>query len=364
MFHSALSSVAIPETCSIRRLPNPRNQVTKEEMSRFDARTIFYDVFIDASSGELMAIGPPGLNLADYVACMVLEVDGNAIAYQLAEYEQYKLSVLKARIEPAERHHLRFVFDDFSVALTVEPVTLPRGRTVLAAISKNNVVQWVSDWVDFYRGNYSIDDVLVYDNGSDNVEELEQALEGRARVIRWNFPYGPADKRFNKFAQAGALNHCLHRYAKHGTLYNFDIDELLVADRSALEQQLEKSGTLFFNSYLVPYRDTGKATYSYYDFVHRSPTIKCSARKFVCRYEGVEVISQHNTWSWWSALFWKKLRRNKPDSALMNGAYFLHFMGITTKTRPELERFKEADPQTVIFDDSHVRMRGALPEKT
>lgn len=158
------------------------------------------------------------------------------------------------------------------------------------------------------------------------------------------------------FAQVGALNHCLRRFTKHGTLFNFDIDELLVASKEKVDEHL-KRGVVYFNSYMVPYKDPGKRHYNHGDFVYRYPNIKETARKFICRHDAVDIISYHNTWSRVNVPFLKKLRRNKPLKLLAGDGYFLHFMGISNKTQPELKRFEEVPADKLVFDDSHTNIR-------
>ena len=143
-------------------------------------------------------------------------------------------------------------FSDFSVSVSVGQRE-EQGRKVIAAISKDNEVPWISEWVDHYRENFDIDDVFVYDNGSRNRGELKEALKGRAHVVDWDFPYGPPGKTHNKFAQAGALNHCLTRFARRGVLYNFDIDELLISNKEAIASELAAKGVVYFNSHNVPF---------------------------------------------------------------------------------------------------------------
>lgn len=359
MVNADINPVVIPEGIAISRAPNGNDNVDREGLTRFDKKTIFYDVFIDRSKAKLIAIGPPALNLADYVATMTLTVNGEQVAYDFKDLPEYKLSFLEVTLKPADVYALRFSFKDFTQELRLSSGKLPHGLRVLAAISKDNEIEWISDWVDFYRKNYSIDDVFVYDNGSRNVDELEAALEGRAHVIRWHFPYGPPKKRFNKFAQPGALNHCLLKYAKHGVLFNFDIDELLIADREKLDEELDSSGTLYVSSYNVPFVDPGKPRYSYYDFSHRRENIRTSARKFICKADAVDIISQHNTWVYKGRSFWKRLKRNKPEAKQSRDAYFLHFLGITTNWQPDLDKLMPASKDDLVFDDSHCLMKPA-----
>lgn len=349
-----INTMTLPEGMALERLSSPRSSLEEGEKPFFDARTVFYDVFVDKQAGCLVAVGPPALNLESYLQRLVLRINGTATRFQLHEYGEYKLSILKAPIPEGDEYDVAFAFPDFTQTFKLTALDLPERKRVLAAISKNNDIGWITYWVDFYKSRYGVEDVYLYDNGSDNVVELEQALAGKAHVIRWNFPFGPSGKTVNMFAQVGALNHCLHRFAKHGVLFNFDIDELLTADRAAIDARLRKKGIVYFNSFLVPYRNPGKARFTHADFLYRSPKVKETARKFVCRADAVDVISYHNTWSWWRVPLLNKLRRNKPEKLLLEGGYFLHFMGISNKQEPGIQRFQEESTEGLVYDDAHV----------
>ncbi|MCK0754415.1 glycosyltransferase family 92 protein [Chromohalobacter japonicus] len=351
-----INPVFLSDDIGLDRSPNTRDTFTPGELVNFDYKTIFYDVFIDEQDSSLIAIGPPLLNIKDYVKKLSLEINDEKVRFYLNENEEHKLSFLKAKISPANSYNVVLQFKDFNVSFWLKGLSLPTNQKVLAAISKNNKIEWISDWVDFYRANYHLDMVYIYDNGSDNVDELERTLAGRAEVIRWSYPYGPPKKRFNKFAQPGALNHCLHRFAKNGTLFNFDIDELLIADCKNIDKEVEKNGTVYFDSYNVPFVNPNKTIYSYNDFYHREKSLRNSARKFVCRYSAVDIISQHSTWTYKNFLFKKHLKRNKPNKLESKNGFFMHFLGLTTNWQPDLEKLKEAPIDSLIIDESHISM--------
>lgn len=354
---AALNPVRLPDDSSLRRRPNLSNPMPSNELEHFDDRTLFYDVFIDAESSMLRAIGPPALNLKPALDGMSLRVNGSRVRYRLRDLPEQKLVMLEAGVTPGASHDIAFELDGFTARLQLTEEQLPGGRTVLAAISKNNRPEWISTWVDFHRDNYGIDDVVLYDNGSDNIDALEASLRGRATVIRWNFPYGPPGRRHNKFAQPGALNHCLSKFARRGRLFNFDIDELLIAEKDRLEHELSGNSTLYFESYNVPFVPPERDDYTHFDFVWRHAQRRQTARKFICQTEAVDVISQHNTWSTLPIPFWHVMRRNRPERMTSRHGYFLHFLGITTNWQPHLNKLAEVGREGLILDDSHVQRR-------
>lgn len=356
-----LHPIVIPDSVATARQPNPRNPVEPEAMHQFDAKTLFYDVFIDTEHSRLVAIGPPALNLAYYVDASKLTINGQATKFHREELPEQRISLLTARLPAGDKFQACFAFADFEMTLELLPESRSQPRNVLAAISKNNRTRWIIDWVDFYSYHYPLDEIIVYDNSSVNVQDLESEICGKAKIIRWNFPFGPSGKTINNFAQTGALNHCLHRFVGDGVLFNFDIDELLVADSEQIMTEVARHGILYFESYNMPFVPPDNDDYSYKDFVHRYAERKNTARKFVCRGNAVDIISQHNTWTYRGALFWKRLKRNKPASRTSASGYFLHFLGITTNWQPRLNKFKEVSPQELVFEDAHISRRPARP---
>lgn len=355
-----IQPVVIPDGIDIERAPNGKDRVSEEELQFFDKKTVFYDLFVDpAKEDVLIGLGPPLLNLASRLDGMRLVVDGKKVPYKWNDHPDLKLSVLKAKLPARNSKHsskdVELQFKEFSVSVDVGERG-GQGRKVIAAISKDNKVSWISDWVDHYRENFDIDDVFVYDNGSRNRGELKEALKGRAHVVDWDFPYGPPGKTHNKFAQAGALNHCLSRFARRGVLYNFDIDELLISNKETLENELADKGVVYFSSYNVPFVKPECEDYTHKDFFYRFPELKGTARKFVCKEEKVDVISQHATWKRSPIFLGGRMRRNKPDTCVSPSSYFLHFLGITTNWQPRLNKLEEVGSEGLVKDDSHIRM--------
>lgn len=355
-----IQPVVIPDRVDIERAPNGKDRVSEEELRFFDKKTVFYDLFTDpAKEDVLVGLGPPLLNLASRLDGMRLVVDGKTVPYKWRDHPELKLSVLKAKLPVHHPGHgaraVELQFNEFSVTVDVGERGA-QGRKVLAAISKDNKVSWVSEWVDHYRENFEIDDVFVYDNGSRNRGELKEALKGRAHVVDWDFPYGPPGKTHNKFAQAGALNHCLTRFARRGILYNFDIDELLISNKETLASELAGKGVVYFNSYNVPFVKPASENYTHKDFVYRFPELKATARKFVCKEDKVDVISQHATWKRSSLFLGGRMRRNKPDTCVSPSSYFLHFLGITTNWQPRLNKLEEVGTEGLVKDESHIPM--------
>ncbi|MCK0714452.1 glycosyltransferase family 92 protein [Chromohalobacter sarecensis] len=353
----SVHSVLMPDDVAKRRQPHPKDGViSDEQLQNFDNRYIFYDVFVNSDKGELVAIGPPALNLKSYVKNLQVFVNGKQRKYSLADYPEQKVSILRLRLPRQEQYDVVLKFPDFEREISLKDEFVASGKKVLTAISKNNDVAWVNDWVEHYRTNYAIDEVYIYDNGSSNLEELESCVGDKANIIKWPFPFGPTAKRFSSFAQPVALNHCLRRFARGGVLFNFDIDELLVSNAESVMENVSRDGVVYFESHNVPYVNPGKSDYSFRDFKYRCPERKKTARKFVCDADANFLISPHNTWVKKNYLFWNRLKRNKLDGLVDEKSYFLHFLGITTNWQPDLQKLKEVTTEDLVEDQSHIRM--------
>lgn len=352
-----VNPVSIPNNVALRRQPHPKDgAISDDQLSRFDDKYVFYDVFIDSDKDELVAIGPPALNLKPCVTNLQVFVSGKKEKFSLTDYPEQKISILKASLSRQERYDVVFKFPDFESNVSLGNEFAVSNNKVLTAISKNNAVEWIDEWIDFYKANYGIDDVFIYDNGSDNLEALEERVGEKANIVSWNFPFGPTAKRFSSFAQPVALNHCLKRFAKGGVLFNFDIDELLIADEDRIMSAVARHKVVYFESHNVPYVNPGKHDYSFCDFRYRYPERKRTARKFVCDADANFLISPHNTWVKKNYLLASRLKRNKPDALVDADAYFLHFLGITTNWQPDLDKLKEVPKESLVEDDSHIRM--------
>src|SRR5699024_387804 len=133
-----------------------------------------------------------------------------------------------------------------------------KDKTVLFSKSKNNDLQWISDWVQYYVSNHGVDAVLLYDNGSTeySTAEVLEAITVKgvdvATVVSWPFKFGPQGGKWNgptaapwdsDFCEYGIIEHARHKYLSDcATLIAHDIDELLVVeDNRSLSEHLAQT---------------------------------------------------------------------------------------------------------------------------
>jgi hypothetical protein len=214
---------------------------------KYDFDTLFFDAFFDAAGCEVIAVGPPLLNLRPALARMRMTAlpSGTPCRFRIKEMDRHA----QVRIAvPLGTERLAMCSDigDFVVTLRANRCAIFHDRRVLFTLSKNNRLDWIQDWIRYNRDIHSADAVLIYDNASTQYAAAELAAAvaavsgiAAAAVVSWPFKYGPQGldaKRFwdSDYCQNGAWEHARHCFlglAK--SAMNADIDELVVSDSGA-----------------------------------------------------------------------------------------------------------------------------------
>lgn len=359
-----LNSVALPADSSIRRQlrrPVPDERKTLYENGRlgvYDSHTLLYDVFLNTDNKTISAIGPPLLNLDKELLPATIEVNGHKLPLKLRTNHK-KLIILEA-ISPApipsDTTAVIHLANGQHQTITLTSAPLPYGPT-LVTVQKNNKLQWITDWISYYKNEFGIQQVYIYDNNSDNQDALLESLESLATIIPWNFPHGISHRSGNKFCQVGALNHFKYRLGKNTSIFNFDIDELLVCRNQQIKQSLCNGKMTRFNSYTVPFTATPCPEYSFRDFRFREKEPRDSATKYVVNGDLPGIMNVHH----FNPVphFWKMLlpgSRRLPPAVPLADAYFLHYQGITTNwkihNRDRLESIATAE--NFLVEDTAV----------
>ncbi len=268
--------VLIPEDCACRReFLSPQSTVDKSLLTEvdyreYDSRTIFYDVFRCDDHRKVVAIGPPPVNLRIELENLRITCGGRTISHFKREYT--KLCVLELTCDQAanveKNLSLRFSFPSFDVEVEVPPPPPPTPEEVphlgLMTLQRNNPLPWILDWCRWHHRLHGVSRVILYDNASDNRDDLVAALarmDGAVDIVfvDWPFPYGPRRSHRNFFCQTGAQNHYLLRFGSADAwCLNLDIDENLVFNgKKTFRQYLhdcEGNGgvAVLFDSFMVP----------------------------------------------------------------------------------------------------------------
>ena len=336
-------------------------------IGRYDTHTIFYDVFLLDDCQTVVAIGPPLLNLHKTLLPATLSIDGRTLTFR-TKTNHKKLLVLTAFL-PTKLPENSLPDTQISFANGLSKTICLRSPTplqgnMLITIQKNNKIKWIKDWITYYRDQFDIQHVVIYDNDSSNQKALIEKLRGIAIVIPWPFPFGIAYRSGNKFCQVGALNHLKIRYARNSLIFNFDIDELLVCKTEQAKRAILSARQVRFDSFFVPYTSTVKENYSFSDFKKRSATARNEAYKYIVHSDIPGIMNPHYFHA--ELGFW---HRFLPDSFSRGpvipvaDAYFLHYTGITTNWKKHyVARLSEnaEQPKNTIDDFSVIDVFSSL----
>lgn len=315
-----------------------KGPLNQSDLEQYDKDTVFYDFFINKEESNLIGIGPPLLNLRKALSPLKLWMNGRKISYHLTEIDKKRISILKSRIPRnllKDRNRVRLEFANifhWEGIIVAEEPQQPETMT-LCTLQKNNKLEWILDWVYHYKKNFNIKQIVIYDNGSDNINELIETVSDEATILNWDFPYGPFRSHSNQFCQIGALNHCRLKFARHGIMFNFDIDELLVTEEKYILNRLEKNSTLYFDSYWMSNVKPSKDTCSFQDFTLSEVHPRHNSYKYICKADDVDYNKTHSTSKFKYHIFAKRLKKNQEKYISTSEGYFLHFRGITTNWR-------------------------------
>lgn len=244
-FNVGLSYWRLQTADGVIRLPS-RNQAMRPPNfeDRYDAETVFYDVFWDENYRKVVIVAAPLLGLpADLPFTLRAVPSATPCEYSCEPRPHNTLITLTP---PPGTHALEAAWGDHRIVLPIQPCgdTLFAGRNVIYTLQRDNDLVWIRDWAHFYAREHGADAAIVYDNGSTRYSRAEVAntlasvagIEDVA-VVDWPFPYGAFDCReelsFNIFdaayCQVAGFEHVRRRFApKTRALANVDLDELIV----------------------------------------------------------------------------------------------------------------------------------------
>ena len=267
--------VLIPEDSACRRDFLSRHStvdnalLTEADYREYDSRTLFYDVF-RYDDRKVVAIGPPPVNLWNELEKLRVTCGGRMIPHRKREYRQ--LCILELTCDhtanAGKNLPLRFTFPSFDVEIEVPPSPSSSPAETyhlsLMTLQRNNPLPWILDWCRWHHRLHGVSRLVLYDNASDNRDDLAAALARLDKTVDvvladWPFPYGPVRSPKDRFGQTGARNHYLLRFGSADAwCLNLDIDEYLAGSgKKTIKQYLhecESNGVVevLFDSFIVP----------------------------------------------------------------------------------------------------------------
>ena len=211
----------LPANSAVERI-FPTCSPARTETS-LDTKTIFYDIYIDPVTRRLCGIGPRLYNLETEIFPLDIFVGSKRIDFFITKVKKQFFLESKYKIEPSEKLvdiTLRFKSFECSFSLNNSStdawlVNSSNSRLTICTLQKDNHIVWIKDWIKWHCRLYGVKRVILYDNGSENQQELITSLrevtnEVELIFVHWEFPYGRAP---NFYAQTGMLNHCRIRFS-------------------------------------------------------------------------------------------------------------------------------------------------------
>lgn len=235
------SAVVMPEGGPARVPPRPIDKQEPGYLGKYDATTLFYDVFRMGS--EVLALGPPAGSLQPVVDEVRLVDPHHTISQAFST---------DAGLDRVGRFWSRAPRDQAALYVTTPVLNDPipvsgdlarhfAGRRAMMTLSKNNPLEWIGTWARWYVDRHGVDAIVFYDNGStaytpSDVWQTLRAVPGIevAAVVEWNFRYGPLGTNQwrlwdSNYTQHGALEHARWRMLRDAAGFlNVDIDELVI----------------------------------------------------------------------------------------------------------------------------------------
>lgn len=216
-----------------------RAPLEQRDYAGFERHALFHDVYLTADGLAVEAIGPPLVNLATAVLPLELTLPGEndtPLRHRMRHFDRVTVHrfALPRALRGIDALELRLAFahgqrEELVVRrLPLLPVTLQ-----VTTLQKNNPARWIIDWLD-WLALVGVERVLLYDNGSDEADELFDTLSSSCAgpsvrpalvFIDWPYAYGPVRSYYNQFAQATQNNHAHHCFGTATWTGHFDVDE-------------------------------------------------------------------------------------------------------------------------------------------
>lgn len=206
----------------------------------YDFDTLFYDAYFDRSARQVVLVCPPLLNFKRLIEDADFFVDGHAAQIN-SVVDISRGSLIFIDVADGTPQRLSFQHPHFSGEVQINKTCLDAfaGKNTIYAISKNNRLEWIVDWLTYYANAHGANAVVLYDNASTDytVDQLTHAITSvqgidTVAIGRANFPFGPRGTSNTDYkslflqrtmAELGRRRLLL----KSRAVLNVDIDELM-----------------------------------------------------------------------------------------------------------------------------------------
>lgn len=246
MSDNKLSSLTLSgDSRFVRDLPSSEEDLTDDFLASYDRRTLFYDAFFDATCQKVVLVAPfLRKTLTRMLRNAVFEVDGVKSSPTITKVggrtSQVDIDCFNPSPEVCQISHPRL--PPLS-ELRINPSEAKRfaGLNAIVAVSKNNRLEWIRDWLRFHVKLHGANAVVLFDNGSDSypIERLQRAVASvqgikEYAVLPAPFPFGPVGRtRIHhnaRFFQLSMLHLAQVRFlCLANAVLSVDVDELVLA---------------------------------------------------------------------------------------------------------------------------------------
>ncbi|MDP5217564.1 glycosyltransferase family 2 protein [Ruegeria sp. 2205SS24-7] len=214
--------------------------------NRYDFHTLIYDCFFDRDAGEVVLICPSLLNFRCLIEQARFSIDGTGVQIKAIDALS-RGNVIRFQSPVDAPAELGFEHKLFSGAVAVNALHTDvfAGKNAVYAISKDNKLDWIQDWLAYYVKEHGANAVVIYDNHStdysmDALKETLASVDGieASAVVRAWFPFGPGgagNTNFNsKFLHMTMVELGRRRLLSQArAVLNVDIDELVYSRSGA-----------------------------------------------------------------------------------------------------------------------------------
>lgn len=286
----------------------------------YDYTTLFYNIFLDYNNEHLVFLGPKLLNLKDKYMDFSVIFNGSKTTrsqtYDGSHYFYFKYGVKNV----AENNSVEIHINGHKKQVNIAKNNYKCGDRILITKQKNNRSKWLVDWIKHYTDRYNVTNIIIFDNNSNEFDTINNELAQFKHVqfIPYNFPFGIPKLFPSNFLQHSLMEIGFQQFCKDDAyIFNFDIDELLAVDPTHLDKMLKGNSTYYeFKDWFVPMTLDKDSDYSFKDFLYKDANPHDKSYKYIVNKRNTDTIKIH----------YPKTKNKK----LHDGAYFLHYKGITT----------------------------------
>ena len=322
----------------------------KELMKQYDYDTLIYNVFLSYNNKNLVLIGPPLFNFYETFFPLHFEGFGMNLKIQKDNNERYSfeehqfffrvLIPLKGyRVK--DMNNISLIFKNKEqIDIEIPKNKYKCGSRILVTKQKDNKKIWLKDWITHYQERYKVSNIIIFDNNSNNTNELCNELnKDITNIIPYRYNFGVPKLHHTSFFQNTILEIAKLQFCRNQVLFfNFDIDELLQIIPTKLNTLVEKNkGNVNFNfkEWRVPMTiDANKnPDYSFKNFKYKQtkPSQNGYATKYVATIQDNEKTK----------LGIHFVTSNKKQTYLED--HFLHYNGINTNWKHNRTNLEKPD---------------------